>query len=179
MACTPEVRREINRRSAQRSTGPRTADGKARARLSALKHGLRAEEFALLGDDQEALKRLTDEWVDYYQPRSPGEHAVLDRCARYHAEAVADQVRKAEEEWHRRQEDEVEALKELHKTAPAEAVRKLNRSARGCFWMLEQWRDLLAVLDRGQTWVVPERQLAARSASSPGRSSSARTRRTS
>jgi hypothetical protein len=172
MARTPEERREINRRNSQRSTGPKTAEGKAKAQLNALKHGLRAEGFALPGEDQEDLKRLTEEWVEYYEPRSPGERAVLDRCvhatvqlqrcARFHAAAVAEQVRQAREDWYRDQEDELEAHKARLKTEPYEAVRLLKRSSLGCRWMLEQWRDLLATLAKGTTWVVPERELAIR-----------------
>jgi hypothetical protein len=172
MARTPEERRETNRRNAQRSTGPKTAEGKAKARLNALKHGLRAEEFALPGEDQEELKRLTDEWVEYYQPRSPGERAVLDRCVyatvqlnrctRYHQEAVAEQVRQAQEDWVKQQEDEVAALVEQLKTAPGEAVRKLKRSSLGCRWLIEQWTNLLRPIDEGQFWQPSERDLAIR-----------------
>jgi hypothetical protein len=137
-----------------------------------LKHGLRAEEFALPGEDQEALKQLTDEWVDYYEPRSPGERALVDRCvyatlqakrcARFHAEAVAEQVRIAHEDWGRKQEDELAELEQRLQTDPAEAVRLLKRSSLGCRWMRAQWGELLAVLDRGKTWVVSERDRAIR-----------------
>ena len=40
-----------NRRNAARSTGPRTAHGKARARLNALRHGARASDATLLALD--------------------------------------------------------------------------------------------------------------------------------
>src|SRR6516225_9772940 len=172
MAKTPEERREINRRNAQRSTGPKSPEGKERARLNALKHGLRAEEFALPGEDQEDLKRLTDEWVEYYEPRSPGERALVDRCvyatvqarrcARYHAEAVTEQVRSAHGDWDRRQEDTLAALKERLQTDPAEAVRLLKRFTLGCRWMRAQWAELRTVLEAGQTWVVPEIDRAVR-----------------
>ena len=36
-----------NRRNALKSTGPKTEEGKARASLNALKHGLRASSLAL------------------------------------------------------------------------------------------------------------------------------------
>jgi hypothetical protein len=172
MARTPEERREINRRNAQRSCGPRTPEGKSRARLNALKHGLRAEEFALPGEDQEDLKRLSDEWVDYYAPRSPGERAVLDRCvyatvqlkrcARYHAEAVAEQVRKAQEAWDHQQEDEVAELQELLKTDPATAVRRLKRSARGCRWLIHEWDNLRTTFLMDRLWGAGERDQAIR-----------------
>jgi hypothetical protein len=172
MACTPEERREINRRNSQRSTGPTSTAGKARARLNALRHGLRAEEFALPGEDQEQLKRLTDEWVEYYEPRSPGERAAIDRCvyatvqlqrcAKYHAEAVAEQVRTAQEDWNRKQEDEVEDLKKLLTTDPAEAVRKLRRSTLGCRWLIGGFTELKKTLDAGLPWTPSERDQAIR-----------------
>ena len=39
---TSSRRAEANRRNAQKSTGPRTAEGKARSRFNAVKHGMSA-----------------------------------------------------------------------------------------------------------------------------------------
>ena len=50
---------QANRRNARKSTGPKTAKGKAVVRLNALKHGLRAENALLLpGEDGEELSKL-------------------------------------------------------------------------------------------------------------------------
>jgi hypothetical protein len=46
-----------NRRNAQRSTGPRTANGKARARLNALRHGL-AVQLSARGAGAREVERL-------------------------------------------------------------------------------------------------------------------------
>ena len=46
--------------------------------MNALKHGLRAEALALPNENAEELSQLTDEWLDYYQPASPGMRALLD-----------------------------------------------------------------------------------------------------
>ncbi|MHB2166335.1 hypothetical protein [Alsobacter sp. R-9] len=49
-----QKRIEANRRNAQRSTGPRSADGKARSRLNALKHGLSASLPAVVATAETA-----------------------------------------------------------------------------------------------------------------------------
>src|SRR3954465_12109464 len=125
MAVTAEQRREINRKNASRSTGPKTREGKEKARQNALTHGLRAETLALPNENAEELSQLTDEWLEYYQPASPGMRAMLDRavystvqsrrCERFHAAAVAEQVRNAEEEWDGAQEAQVEGFKAMLK----------------------------------------------------------------
>ena len=58
-----------NRRNAGRSTGPKTADGKGRVRLNALKHGLTAATVVLPGEDAAALEARVEAWKDDVQPR--------------------------------------------------------------------------------------------------------------
>jgi len=48
MASLAQIR--ANQQNAQASTGPRTAEGKARSRLNAMKHGLLAERVVLVHD---------------------------------------------------------------------------------------------------------------------------------
>jgi hypothetical protein len=43
-----EARLEANRRSAKKSTGPRTAAGKARSRMNGFRHGMRSPEYVKL-----------------------------------------------------------------------------------------------------------------------------------
>ena len=172
MALTPEERRQVNIRNASHSTGPRSPQGRRRASLNAMTHGLRAESLALPHEDVEELRQLTDDWLDYHQPSSPGERAAVDRCvyshiqglrcAQFQAATVAEQVRKASFEWEWAREDEVERLKKLMKTDPEEAVRLLKRSALGCRWMLSEWADLAEALDETGTWVNSQRDRAIR-----------------
>jgi len=49
---------EANRANARRSTGPRTEAGKARSRMNALRHGLRAETVVLAHEDRAAFEEL-------------------------------------------------------------------------------------------------------------------------
>src|SRR6185437_7963843 len=119
MPLAPEQRAEQNRINAQASTGPRTSFGKAAASKNATTHGLRAEALALPIEDQEELKRLTDDWLAAYQPETPGRRALLDRAvhatvqfhrgARFQTAALTKQVNAAEVAWDRDQEEQVAA----------------------------------------------------------------------
>ena len=51
-----EARIRANQRNARRSTGPKTAEGKIRARANAVKHGLTGEGLALLVEDEEEVE---------------------------------------------------------------------------------------------------------------------------
>src|SRR4051812_18060565 len=82
MTATAEVKRiEANRRNAARSTGPRSANGKARVRLNALKHGLTAKTVVLPGEDAEALQARVEDWKDSIKPRTPLEDYLIERAA--------------------------------------------------------------------------------------------------
>ena len=52
---------EANRRNALRSSGPRTAAGKAVARDNALKHGFLSRHLIIEGESAEDFQQLLDE----------------------------------------------------------------------------------------------------------------------
>ena len=60
---TSERKIEANRRNAQRSTGPKTEEGKDKVRLNALKHGLCAETIVLPHEDADAYQQRLDDWT--------------------------------------------------------------------------------------------------------------------
>ena len=68
-----------NRRNAQRSTGPRTAEGKIASSRNSLRSGIYADrETVLPTEDPVALSELRDEYYDHYQPASPAERCLVD-----------------------------------------------------------------------------------------------------
>jgi len=73
-------RAAINRRNAQKSTGPRTAAGKDRSRFNALKHGMTAKTPVLPGEDAEALQRRRDAWTADLAPGNAVEQYFVDRA---------------------------------------------------------------------------------------------------
>jgi hypothetical protein len=76
---TSEGKAEANRRNAQKSTGPKTPEGKAAVRLNAVRHGLLSEEVLLPGEDGEALGELGERLGAELQPVGALENLLVDR----------------------------------------------------------------------------------------------------
>src|ERR687890_2032351 len=70
---------QANRRNALKSTGPKTPDGKALARLNATKHGLLSQEILLPGEDEDALKELAERLWAELQPVGEMESLLVER----------------------------------------------------------------------------------------------------
>src|SRR4028118_664800 len=75
---------QANRRNAQRSTGPKTPEGKDAVRLNATKHGLRSQEVLLPGEDGEALKELDENLRAELQPVGELENLLVDGIVAAH-----------------------------------------------------------------------------------------------
>jgi hypothetical protein len=73
---------EANRRNAQRSTGPRTAEGKAVSSMNALKSGIDAESSVIPGEDSAALTALTERFYQDCQPQTIIESTLVDNIIR-------------------------------------------------------------------------------------------------
>jgi hypothetical protein len=69
---------EANRLNAQKSTGPRTPEGKAAVRLNALKHGLDARLLVIPGEDPDELDALALEYYDQFRPETPVARYLVD-----------------------------------------------------------------------------------------------------
>ena len=72
---------EANRQNAQKSTGPRTENGKRRSRLNAFRHGLAAETVVEALENPASYKKLQAAIVSHYTPQSPVEHELVLRLA--------------------------------------------------------------------------------------------------
>jgi hypothetical protein len=67
-----------NRRNSQKSSGPRTAEGKAISRYNALKSGLDARSMVIPGESAEELEQLAQNYRREHRPASPLEHFLVD-----------------------------------------------------------------------------------------------------
>ena len=69
---------EANRRNAQKSTGPRSVEGKAASSQNALKSGIDAKAQTLPGEKPEALEALAAEYYDRFRPATPEARHLVD-----------------------------------------------------------------------------------------------------
>ena len=78
---TSDRKMAANRKNAQKSTGPRTAEGKEKSKYNALSHGQTARSVLLPGEDPVALNALRRELLDDLQPRNSLEATLIVRIA--------------------------------------------------------------------------------------------------
>jgi hypothetical protein len=78
---TSDQQIEANRANARRSTGPKTADGKARSRRNSWKHGLTAEVIVLRDEEADDFSELREALMEQYDPQSAMECELVERMA--------------------------------------------------------------------------------------------------
>jgi hypothetical protein len=94
-----------NRANAQKSTGPRSVEGKSASRFNALKHGIDAASIVIPGEDPADYDALVAHYLHEYRPQSASESFHVDTMIR------AD--------WQKRRLESVEA--DLYHTVLAES----------------------------------------------------------
>src|SRR5258707_11131268 len=72
---------EANRRNSQKSTGPKTPEGKAAVSMNALRHGLRARTVVLPGENREEFNQLCDDLEIEWHPQSRTEQFYVEQMA--------------------------------------------------------------------------------------------------
>jgi hypothetical protein len=76
-AAVSDAQLAANRENAQKSTGPKTAEGKAHVHLNALKTGLTGRTVCLPSDDATLYQDLMSKYSRLYQPVGPEEEALV------------------------------------------------------------------------------------------------------
>lgn len=159
---TSEARREANRRNAQKSTGPKTPEGKAASARNGLKHGLAGMGSVLPPGDEELFAERMQAWTAQEQPRGAIETYMLataalasvrlDRCARNEFAAIAQKRRATLRNWQRRQDRRIKRILKDFADDHTAARAELEDFASGCGWLVELWQDLLEALDEPAGW---------------------------
>ena len=82
---TTEKQAEANRQNAEKSTGPKTEEGKEIAKLNAVKHGILSDAVVIQkGEGQErkeAYLRLYNGLWDYFKPDGAMEDTLVEQIA--------------------------------------------------------------------------------------------------
>jgi hypothetical protein len=126
---------DANRANARKSTGPRTAQGKAASAANALKTGLYAKSIP--SEDPAELQTLTIQYLDTYRPTSPDErngtpdpYALASAFCWYDTQLTLLQrrVSAAERSYHRALTD-LQRLQQARRSAEPAASKSLPRKA--------------------------------------------------
>ena len=157
MTCSP-ARLLANQRNAQRSTGPRTPEGKSRSRANAVKHGLTGEGVALPTEDAAEVDRVFSamkremrpkgELAEYFARRVATMTVRVERCVRQETAILSTKVRHAEADFDDQRAAEVEEAIRNLADDPANFRRKLLRSPEGVDRLIQAWVGIKEDLGR-------------------------------
>ncbi len=166
MTCSP-ARLEANRLNAQKSTGPRTPEGKARSRANGLKHGLCSS--VVVAEDLELVSGRISDWYFTLKPQNDYHMWLVEKIAVCsiridRAERMERRYRdrrslKAELDWEDDRRLEVENLGAKIGLRPAQIVEELRRSPVGCDWLISRWSMLAHAAD-SKAWTPDQTTLA-------------------
>ena len=158
-----EAQVAANRANSLKSCGPRTAEGKARSRGNALKHGLTGEGVVLPNEDAAEVERRLVAFEDELNPSGEVGRALvrraalmsvrMDRCVSQETAALSDRVRRADAEFVAPEGLDPVQVERLRAEAKARALfdpskeatlaRKYEAAAeRGFFRALKELRQL-------------------------------------
>ncbi len=165
-----ERQREANRRNAQKSTGPTSDAGKARAARNATTHGLTANLPAVGLEAEQARAERIAVCLEQYNPRNGWEIWLVEEMAGvsiklgriWAIEArlrTAAAVRARTELWDLDRQVEAEDLGARLARHPARVVAQLRQSPQGCDWLTERWTILAQIADCSG-WNDEQTQLA-------------------
>jgi hypothetical protein len=159
MPCSP-AQLEANKKNAERSTGPRTPEGKAISRANSYKHGLTGEGIVLAHEDAaEAARRAEAMQTDMAPKNELARNLVirvvvatmrLERCALHEAKMTACRMRHAHEQFDDAHLAEVEKAISWIAAEPATHVRRLRGSLEGLARLIEKLEALKKDLLRPQ-----------------------------
>src|SRR5689334_7218763 len=66
-----DKQRAANKRNAQKSTGPRTEDGKRKSSLNGIRHGLFAKNYTMSPEEKVDHEHLLQTYIDHFRPEDP------------------------------------------------------------------------------------------------------------
>ena len=156
---------EANQRNAQKSTGPRTEEGKEQSRANALKHGMSsngpvadASRRELAEDRKHKFRRELDPQGAFktYLVDQIAESSVLTEiCGANLNAALAREASRALDCWDDDRRLDAAILADKLPKKPEVVILKLKRTRHGCEYLIARWIILAGFLERETAW-TPE-----------------------
>ena len=156
-----------NRANAQKSTGPKTVEGKARVRNNAIRHGLRAEQVVLPWEDKAAYEEMRLTWIDEWKPPTDARRLLVElataqawvvrRGLVQQRDRLSDLGNDAVEEYDRRTGARMDKGVELLAVAPPRAIKILAAHPTGVAILIGHWSRLQDALEAAPDWLDPDR----------------------
>ena len=171
MPCS-EARTQANRMNAQRSTGPKTDEGKAASRRNSLKHGLSGAGVVIPVEDEAEIAAIAHGLEAEFSGPGSTSGRVLARLAatlavrfergvRHEEAATAERMRHAVDVFDETRQSDAEQLLATIAENPMTNARRLRRTPEGIDLVIDTLTDLrfAAAEDDGAAWTA---DLAAR-----------------
>jgi hypothetical protein len=135
---------DANRRNSQKSTGPRSDEGKAVSRFNALKSGIHARSQVIPGEDAAELEDLAVDYRQQFQAETPLEVFLVDAMIR--ADWKLRRLQKIEARlWQEALAEDANLAHAYRDPALAEAQRRMEAAERSYYRALRQMQGLRKV----------------------------------
>jgi hypothetical protein len=168
MATARQIR--ANCLNSQKSTGPKSEEGKRASRANALKHGLAGAGVVLPDEEAGAVAQRKEAWRSGYTLADAEDEWLydqlvvstvrVDRCQKHETTLRSYHALRASSCWDDDRGLEAEELGARLSKKPAVVARMLEMTTQGCDWLIGRWRALAAALDEGRGWTEAEKSLA-------------------
>ena len=152
MSTSSDRKVTANRANSSHSTGPKSSAGKAKSRLNALKHGLRAEQVVIPGEDPQAFEAECAAWSADWQPRSHTRAILVERaaatswrlrrCVRIEGMRLQQMSLRNMLEYDKLVAQRILTSAQRLRTEPAEALAELMTDAHGIATLMDLWDEL-------------------------------------
>jgi hypothetical protein len=162
MPTSSERKVNANRANASHSTGPRSTAGKAKSRMNALKHGLRAEQVVIPGEDPRAFEAECAAWTADWQPKSHTRAILVERaaatswrlrrCVRIEGTRLQLMCERNIGVFDKSVAQRIRGSVDRLRTAPAQAVAELLKDAQGITALIDLWNELATVAATPGGW---------------------------
>jgi hypothetical protein len=160
-----ERKMAANRANAQKSTGPRTAEGKARVSQNAVIHGLRSEMIVLPNEDPAEFEAMRDGFFEDWKPPTETRRVLVERvaagawrlrrCVKLERDRIAEQVQEAVAAYDARVKARMDEGVRLLPIQPARAIEIFHAEHAGVFGLTRLWKALGLVAADPKAWNEP------------------------